>query len=394
MNLSLNINILSRKRHQITESCSIFKYLIITRSMMSAKSGIVGLAIRGGLFALTNSDVTNHLNRNNHRSLAQSLANYSYSHTQGIAPHKTSFLHHIITHKFPIEDIAAPVVATLPMVKYIPGEVDARVFKELPVILHMVDNYGSSINTITFANDTPVSFPHQRQPNVDYWVDLKCNLNLSVSKLVPHDEKSGKGMFKHTTGGSVGLLYFDSMDQNIQVTELPLTLYDLVEYDLQRILRIPKRMVDDGLDIEPHKTMLAKHHALFTTVKKLPGINPNFQQVKKMHYDLQDDLWHHIQRNSKFQRSVSLIFIEQMLNIQLNNHEEAFHKNFVSRLGNKMYNLDNRQDAIDLLKAAMYAYRDTCDKDVFKKLCFLKDQGITFSNLFSSIFSQEWKITI
>jgi hypothetical protein len=87
----------------------------------------------------------------------------------------------------------------------------------------------------------PATFPHQKQSNQDLWVNVKTknsygdlidNLIGLKHKVVPQDEKAGSGMFNHSTRGTIGLLNYDSQNNNIQMTSNPINSQDLVDYNL------------------------------------------------------------------------------------------------------------------------------------------------------------------
>lgn len=357
------------------------KYRVITRGMISSKCIFAMRALHYGLNAMTNNDVINNLDKNNHRPLATSLAKYSQDNNQGVAQHKTAIIHHITSQQFPIEDVFEPVIQGMStaLVKYIPhGVVDARFIKEAAIIPEFIHYYGNDINWLMVTNDTPASFPNQRQPNVDFWVSLKAIGNALIPKVVPHDEKSGRGIFRHTTGGSIGIVNYDHKGEIIQVTRDPITWKDLIDYNEDRVAKIPIALHNDGLNVEDYQPMFDKHKAVLQVTIK----DRTLQEVIRIHNEFQRELWNNIQRDPKCNRSVSLIFIKQMEHIPLDNQELAFQKRFIGLLGDKMYDLNKPQDAKDIYRATLISYRDVYDKDCLKKMIFLKQNGITFSNPF------------
>jgi hypothetical protein len=352
---------------------------IVKRGMLSSKSVQVARAAYYCLNSLTNPQVMDKTSKNSQTTLAESLVDLSLDHTKGVVQHKTTILKHISNHRFASDDFYAYYRTYNPKFKWEPNtHTDIRILNELPIIHEYSTKFDYNIDwVLATADSRAASFPHQIQSNQDFWVNVMTkvdkSMGLGTHKVVPQDEKSGMDMFKHSTRGSLGLLTYDQQSTNVQITNKPILITDLIPYNRRRLHSINAGLDSDKVDY-PYKPILDKCEAY---------LNNKNKSIYEIHNNIQDELWTGLQCHPLYNRSISFIFIKQVVYSPLTETEDAFRNHFVSLLGDKMYDLNSRQDCRDVYKAMLIAYKTQVDSKVIDKLYHLHHQaGITLNTHF------------
>ena len=105
-----------------------------------------------------------------------------------------------------------------------------------------------------------------------------------------------------------------------------------------------------------------------------------FEEVKAMHYDLNDLLWHEIQLNPLYKRSLAFPYMTQMINYPETEKERLFSQIFRSNLTTyNVYNVHKRNQFNELYRAFIIAGR-ALDPDFVQKLYYLHKEGFTLND--------------
>lgn len=361
--------------------------------MMSSRCLYAGRAIFYGYQALTNDRIMKTPTKNVAKELAKTSAIYAMDSRQGIAQQKEAVMTHIITQSFNIDDIFCVLKQFIPCLTYDSDlTVDLRVLKEIPVILELYLKYKIDITNIHITGDKFVTkFSFKTQVNPDTLVTIKTkqpevgdiidNIFKLKTKTIPLDEKGGMGMFENVTKGTMGLITYDINFNNVQVTNEPITSRTLLEYNIKRLNGISNGLKHDFLDTTPYKPIFNKYRPLL--VEALDTYQKNYPKVFLLHDTIQNELWSQIQCDPNYNRSISLLFIKQVEEPEYNPQFDAFHKEFVSLLGDKFYNLDKRGDRQEITRAMLLAYNKQVDPLLLKKLHYLQHEAkISFNSIF------------
>jgi len=321
----------------------------------------------------------NNTTKNNRLPLTKPLVDLSLDHKQGVMQHKTAVLTHMIRHKFTTEElygIYQELYTT--KLKIEPNTTtDLRILNEIPVIHEYMSNYQDNIEWVLATVDSrPASFPYQKQENQDFWVMLTAKGDRAMGlgyKCVPHDEKSGMDMFKHSSRGSLGLLTFESnTNTDIQIMTKSISKDDLVNlYDQNHLDMLTQALKNDKL-YDAFKGTLLDCDTL------LKGKSGDPLLTHKLY---QNSLWDNIQRDPRFTRSVSMILTKEVTFEPMSPNLKAFHDRFINHLGeNRLYNLDRPQDFKDIYRAMLRSYKETVDDKLVDKIHHLHHTaGIKFS---------------
>lgn len=345
------------------------------RTMMSGRSFYVARAAYHSLSALTNDNVMDHTNKNNQNKIIESLVDLSLDHSQGVIQHKSSFIRHVINHKFNGQTVynlftnktKVPVTCVL-------GDTDARVINELPVIQKYHNTFqGSIVNIQANMDNQPGDFHAQKQTNQDFWVSIKTAVDNATKPHIirPHDEKSGMGMFKHATRGTIGMLTYDAQtEQNVQVMSSPTSMENLLLFDNEHLNSVKNGLIKDNIYVrEVHEPLIQQATTLLN--------NPlnTFTDLQRKHQLYQEFMWEYFHNNSNYPRSISYIF---PITVNYNHPTEQdprfchFRDKFISLLGDRMYDLNRRGDCKDISVAMIVAYKDAVDPKIVEKLQHLQ----------------------
>lgn len=247
---------------------------------------------------------------------------------------------------------------------------------EIGVTNEFLNNYKNIIWFFATQDVRSSSFYAANQSNVDFWVYIwrAIGLNNISCNGIYQDEKSGMDMFRHSTRGSIGLLSYDENGNNIQTTNNAITSQALVKYNLDKIRMIAAAAKADG--VEAYFTPIINQCLSICFEMQ----NKNIDDVFILHKQLQDKLWIEMQCDPEFKRSISFIFIKQIVTNPASLQEQAFSKVFQAHVQeDKLYNLDKKQDFSILYKAMIYAGKEV-DPQFVKKLEYLHNNGLPLNN--------------
>jgi|SRR3978361_58906 len=346
---------------------SIVLKIHISKRHMLNRSAYAARAAYHCLKTITSNSVLDDTTKKNKKPLIEEVANLSLDHQKGLPQHKTTLLKHIINDKFPIEDYYhIKKLQEWPQIQFEPNvTIDFRVLNELPVVEEYLHQFNSSVEKLLVTGDSlPGEFSHQKQSNQDFWVTIKTIADRSMGlgiKHIPHDEKSGKGMFTHTTRGTLGLITYDNN------TPIPFTTgnMDLLRYNLDRL---------DSIHATLDPTLQKNTKLLFNDFKsRLNALNENdHQKIILLNDEIQNALWNSLHCNPSYSRSISFVFTKNMQYEPLSPSEQAFADKFISLLGDKFYSLDKTGDRRLIFRAMLIAYKETIDPQVISKLEYLQ----------------------
>jgi len=360
------------------------------RTMLNGKTLYITRAAYHCLKALINPNVMDETTTSNNKPLGQSIVDLAMDPQKGTPQHKTTLFKHITNQRINVDDVYLPfyehIQNTLPgaesLVKWDPHvQVDARVMNELPVFKEYLLRYSKDIAWTLATNDSrSANFTHQKQSNPDFWVYLDRGFGLT-GKCVYQDEKSGMDIVRHTTRGSIGLLSYDADNNNIQVTNNPISIQDLIIYNKRRMVNLQNALVIDKTHQEL-KTPIVNMKQICDTMDK-----NSFEDFSKLHNELENILWKEFQCNPVFTRSISFIFLKQIINTPMTEEERVFSNKFLSYTEPKMYDLNKSQDFKNLYKAMIFAGKEI-DSQLITKLQYLHYHGVTLNGNFLSLMTE------
>lgn len=357
------------------------RFMIPWNSLSGAKAAYYFLQ------AITNPSVLNSITINDRRPLLNSLVRYSLNDNQGIIQHKYTVAKHAIVERFPGQPIYEEFqrVTGIPHVTCQEVSTDLRVLPELPVVATIHSHFGKDI-LHTHANldsnkTNNNTFAGQQQTNYDFSHKVTTlvkhlweNVPVITHKTLLQDEKSGTGMFQHSTSGSLGILYYDMRGENIQMMSHKYSLEALIEHDKRNLASIKQALIHDY-----------KYDYFINTLTEAQNILKNEKNIPLdyLHNQYQQFIWDNLQRHPMYNRNLSFIFCKTINTDVIEDNFEHFRVEFLKRLRDKIYNLDKRGDMREIFIATVFAYRDTVDKNIVDKLKYLKyDQKIEFSSKF------------
>jgi hypothetical protein len=353
-----------------------FQNHIFYRSMMSGRSFQVARAAYNCFLALSNPNTLDKIKKDDSSPLVKEAVLVSLDNNRGVLQHKTAFFKHLSTQRFPGEhvyDAFADATGAF-QVKCYPNQLtDFRSLDEVGTLQEYLSKFNLDIPWIIPTHDALESnFPNQKQPRVDFWVGIDRAMGLEF-KGVYQDGKAGMDIVRHTLRGSIGLLSYNGVGENIQVTSKPITIYDIIDSDYHKIEMIRQTLIiNSGSNVINYfEDSLKSCQSLCESMNK-----KSFQEVKLLHDQLQQILWNDFQANPAFQRSVSFIFLKDIINSPSSSNEETFSRIFSSHLTDKMYDLNKRQDFNDIFKVMLMAGKEI-DPQFIKKLEYLHNNGVT-----------------
>jgi hypothetical protein len=362
-----------------------YYYKVIKRTMMLGGRVLNHVARTAYYTAstLTNDDWIHSISKNSHQPLVNNIVEMSLDSFQGIPQHKTKLVKSIINHQFPSEQVHQSFQEYLlknteinPLiVKNEPHTlVDCRFMNELPAVKELLSRYYKDIDWLLLTNDArPANFPHQHQPNQDFWVMVKTKMDNAMGlgyKCVNHDEKSGMDMF-HSTRGTLGILTYEQNGVLVPFTKAPINLTDHNSGSIKNIRSVYNTKNNYPIIDE----QLLKYKLQFENLLK--NTNNNLITLQEQY---QKFLWESFQLNPNNERSISLIFAKEVLYQPFSEKQERFANHFKSLLADKVYDLDQRGDCQQIYKAMLIAYKENVDANIIKKLHYLnKDIDIEFN---------------
>lgn len=385
----LNLNQYKFKIYQNIKSysgvynCLITKkliYKVCMRTMISSKSFYAIRALFNTAMMLSNTEMVDKINRQNTKPFVESSVDLVLDHDKGVAQHKTAVLKHAINHKFPADEFYEYFRKQTghKNIHWEPNaNVDCRIINEIGVFNEYFNTFGEDIEwSLATLDRRSSTFYHQKQPNVDLWVYINRSMGLNRStKVIFQDEKSGMDMIKHSSSGSIGLLSFDKNGNNIQIMNEVITPQILANINYRKIL-----MLEQGFAIDNNvrfKKNIKDYLAICYEMQNKP-----FNDVLPLHNTLQEKLWIELQSNPEFKRSLSFIFLKQIVAQPISPQEESFSRVFHAYIQeNKVYDLNRRQDFNTLFKAMLYAGKEI-DPQFVKKLEYIHHNGIALNNAF------------
>lgn len=365
-------------------TCLFHKNLVnkvCMRTMISSKSFYAIRALFNTAMMLSNTEMVDKINRQNTKPFVESAVDLALDHDRGALQHKTAILKHVTNHKFPAHEFYEYFCKQTghKNVHWEPNaNVGCRTINEMGVFHEYLNTFNKDIewSLVTFDQRSS-NFPNQKQPNVDFWIYIDRTMGLkSFTKGVFQDEKSGMDMLKHSTSGSIGLLTFDENGNNIQIVNEVITPQILANINRHRISMLEKAAIFDN--------NYASFEYRFSTYLSICSEmqNKQFNDVVNLHNKLQDKLWTELQSHPEFKRSLSFIFVKQIVTHPTSPQEEVFSNVFCSHIQeDKLYDLNKRQDFNTLFKAMLYAGKKINPQFV-KKLDYIHHNGIDFNNAF------------
>jgi hypothetical protein len=365
------------KRQRYYKLSSPQFFLFSKRFMLNSRSFH---AIRAAYnLALTISNHSDFEKNKTQPFISQAVRN-SIDDAQGIPQHKAALLKHLTHQRLPAEyfyEYFKDISANGDLIKYEPHALtDFRITNEFAVLQEYLKTYGHDIAWVYATIDArAATFPKAQQSNPDFWVYLNKALGLKEPRCTYQDEKSGMDMMRHSSRGSIGVLYYDENGTNIQMTQNPITVQDLIRYNNSRVQDISNALRHDGLYDTFEKTILQAK----TKASEIKG-NASFQDFALLHKDLQDLLWTKLQCNPNYNRSISFVFLKQIINTPMTDNEYLFSQAFQSKLKpGHLYNLDKKGDLKELYTALIYAGK-RIDTHFVDKLYNMHHNGVTLTN--------------
>lgn len=286
------------------------------------------------------------------------MVDLSLDHNQGVMQNKTAVARILFGGTtFPSEEVIPYAINKLNLqrIYYEKSQVDVRVFNEIPIIPFLADTYKDRLwfSVTCDTHNYPFKFHSKIQANVDFVIGIQSNQN--IPKYIPHDAKAGVDCVSHTTRGYVGLISYDEHNNEIPVTSKTL---DLREFNTKRLQRI--------------ETQIGKK------LDKLMGIHRKYEDVPyyppEINAQIQQELVKHIQYDSNFDRTVSLVETVKINSRPTSDKEKAFEFYFKSLLEGRSYNLDKIPDRQKVAKAMLQAYYKVEGTKGFDRLQHLSSQ--------------------
>lgn len=354
------------------------RFMLSGRALHTARTAYHCLAL------LTNNDILNNSKKDNHEPLIKGLVELSLNNSKGTPQHKEAIITHITNYRFNVDFLYKFFSKTngYENIVWNPNDThDFRVLKELPLLKALMSKFGDNIQQVICTNDSHIpSFSHKIQENPDWLATIKCNNSFGKScdkviginsayKQVHFDEKGGNGMFKHSSSGSLGLITYDSDNQNVQTMSAPITPDILLTSDLKNMKNL--REVIPTMGLKKKLEVFINDLELFES-KRLGAPN-----IFEKRVEIQRCLWDNILSDPDYKRSISFVFTDHPEYIPLDAKGQAFEKRFLSLLNDKLYHLDRTQDRRDIYRAMLIAYKETVDPKIVEKLQYLN--GITFT---------------
>lgn len=373
----ININ----KRHSLFNSTnylikSLNIYKVFKRTMISSRCY---QAARAAYYIASTISKQGCLDNRNTQPFISKVVTNTIDNNQGISQHKTTIWKHMSHQRLPGEHFYEPFIEQVPIatqiVKYEPHALaDFRTINELPVLQEYLQTFHKDIVwTYSTLDSRSANFPKAQQTNPDFWTLIDKGMGLRNARCTYQDEKSGMDMFRHSTRGSVGILYFDETGQNIQMTSKPITIHDLIANHKSNLYKLNEALKDDGLIIDSKNTFVKATKI----VNDMEG--KSFPEFQVLHNKLQNLLWDQLQCNPNYNRSVSFIFIKQIINTPMTEKEYTFSQAFQSQLkDNYLYDLDKKGDLREVYHAWIYA-GNKIDPYFVDKLYHLHNNGITLT---------------
>jgi len=372
-----------RESHNGIYTCLYNKNLInkvCVRTMISSKSLYAIRALFNTAIMLSNTEMVDKVSRQNTAPFVKSAVDLALDHDKGVLQHKAAILKHATTQRFPADEFYEPFrnITKNTKVHWEPNtNIDLRTVNELGVFHEYFNTFGKDIEWALATLDKRSSnFPHQKQSNVDFWVYFDRVIGLhSTGKGIFQDEKSGMDIFKHSTSGSIGLLSYDEHGNNIQTMNELITPQVLANKNLRKIHMLAEAARVDKLSTEKLDKVFSECQGICDEMK-----TETFSGVVELHTQLQNVLWEQLQCSLDFKRSISFVFIKQLVTSPASLKEETFSRVFRANIQeDRLYNLDRKQDFNTLYKAMILAGKEI-DPQFVKKLGHLHHNGITLNN--------------
>lgn len=368
-------------------TCLFHKNLVnkvCMRTMISSKSFYAIRALFNTAMMLSNTEMVDKINRQNTKPFVESAVDLVLDHDKGVLQHKTAILKHTTNHRFSADDFYEYFCKKYKHdnVHWEPNTfVDCRILNEISVANEYLNIFGKDITWFYATNDQRSStFPGAKQSNVDFWVYI--TRVMGINKTTYQDEKSGTDIFRHSTRGSIGLVSFDENGSNIQTMSKPITCSDIITHNLDRLESFKRYLKDNNLLNEIFAETYTKGKLLCYEMQDKP-----FNEVLKLHKELQNILWKEIQCNPVVDRSLSFVFLKQIVTHPVSSREEVFSQVFRANIKeDKLYFLDKKQDFNALYKAMIYASKEI-DPEFVKKLEHLHANGVIFNNNFLNVLA-------
>lgn len=338
--------------------------------MMSASCISSARAAYHLLKILSNSTV-DCLTKDNSKPLTAELVTYIIDNTQGIMPHKSVLVKHIIGGKYPAENFYDPY-------KNLTGEknvicsnniTDTRTLAELPVVHKLQQHFCRDIEHIHANIDTNPgtvdNFKGVKQPNLDFTNTIRNiwnNRNLAGrrTKVIGADQRCGTGMFQNSTSSTLGIVYYHSNGEPISFMNRVFTLEDLIKHDYDSFNGIIAGINNDGLENHfPIKELRAFVIDLLSN---------NKMSFREKHHCYEKYVWENIQLNSEYNRGLSFVFQENIDFAKSDQLFNSFPREFESLAGQRKFNWDKRGDCRDMAHIMLQAYGRTIDPFVVTKI--------------------------
>jgi len=361
------------------------RYMISATCKYSAKSIYHVASI------LCDPNILNIINRNDHSPLRSALVFNALDDKKGAIQHKVMFTKNMLNERYSGEDFynsfsPIEIKTKLSVSPNTNNSSSISTASELHAIIECDNHYGPDIQSITATMDTiPLHFPGQKQSNPDFILSLYTNTPLRHTKLVYQDEKSGIGMFDHSTSGSIGVITADQNGQIIPIFKRNIDHNFIIHYNKERLKNIPTSLKIDDRDVTPYESTLHTCNEIISGAEK-----GSSREVFDAHKKVQNILWNEMQLDPNFQRSLSFVFIKEVDFPIPPDAEKAFEYRFKSLLNTKdHYNMNNTADRREILSAMLLACKDTLDPDIIKKVTYLhEDIGVPFHKDFLFIVSE------
>lgn len=329
----LNIILFSYKPYQgsFSRVCKLNKYnnfKVCVRTMISSKNIYAIRALYNAAMMLSNNEMLDKINSKDTKPFVERAVDLALDDTKGVLQQKAAILKHITNHRFPAEYFFEHFreLTRHNNVHWEPNtNIDCRTISELGTLNDYLNKFNKDIVwTLATLDQRASNFPGAKQPNVDFWVyiDRALGLTGAVAKGVYQDEKSGMDMLKHSSRGSIGSVSFDADGNNIQTMHELITEQTLAEADIRKMQMITQVAETDGYAGQ-FKITFREGIALCNAMK-----NKGFTDVAKLHNQLQDLLWEQLQCHPEFKRSISFLFIKQIVTHPASIKEEAFSRAF------------------------------------------------------------------
>lgn len=390
---------------QIQDCFKYYRNGMHVRTMISSRCIYAVKTAYICLHAISNNDFFNKLSNpsTTKKEFDNAIGTLALDHSLGTPQHKKSILSHMFNHQYNTKNVYALVPSHQHLiVANEPKGPSPHIITEMPLIKILLDNFSEDIKSVIITSDTiPVVFDGQKQPNVDYILEIAAkkfdtifgfgsNRRDNNIECITryHDCKDSQGMLRHATRGTIGLITFDPNGKNIQTMPFVVDSSLLKDFIKNRLSSL-EIYLNNARILELFENSLEQCKTELESNKSIFDINKNIEHI----------LWHDIQKHPSFPRSISFVFLNQTTfddESAVGNGSiikyNAFQQKLlallnINRNAKDPKDLNKKGDMKEYYRALIKAYQAEVDPAIIEKLNLLNVKGIRLSNSFIEILN-------